>query len=227
MKQYLLEILLESPAIAASGEGWGAVIDTDIVFDELGLPFVPSKRIKGCLKDAAQDAAEMFDMAKIDFDLDLEHTYGLPGLQKSASVYFSNLTIENYDNTRQWLEYLLTQTDYENIISRESILKTFTTLRWQTAINDDGVAEDHSLRTARVINKGIKFLGDIRIDTEMLSQNAIGTEKVLNTLILSCLLCRHMGTSRTRGFGEIACRLISTDGAYLPIPENLEELCMK
>jgi hypothetical protein len=32
MKTYPLEISLESPTIAASGEGWNAVIDTDIVF---------------------------------------------------------------------------------------------------------------------------------------------------------------------------------------------------
>jgi len=232
MTPYQLEIKLQSPTIAASGEGWGAVIDTDIVFDDLGLPFIPSKRIKGCLKDAAQDVVEMLDLAKINFDMDWKLTYGLPGSQASAPVYFSNLTIENYDNTKQWLEYLMYMKNYENIISRETILKTFTTLRWQTAINDDGVAEDHSLRTARVIKKGFTFLGDIWIDTETLdrldnttpSQNS---EKVLNTLILSCFVCNHMGTSRTRGFGQISCRLKSTDGSYLPIPKNLEELCMK
>jgi CRISPR-associated protein Csx10 len=227
MKTYPLEISLESPTIAASGEGWNAVIDTDIVFDDLGLPYIPSKRIKGCLKDAAQDIDEMFDLAGIDFkkELDINNTFGQPGLLSGASVYFANLTIEDYENTRQWLNHLMAMQKYDSIISPEAVLKTFTDLRWQTAIAD-GVAEKHSLRTARVIRKGVRFLGNIQIVTELPGKKDIDESKILNTLILACSVCRHMGTSRTRGFGEITCRLKSTDGTYFPIPEKLEASCM-
>jgi len=226
MKQYHLEILFKSQTIAASGEGLGAVIDTDIVFDHLGLPYIPAKRIKGCLKDAALDIEDMFKLADVQFDLDLNKTFGYEGSKAGATVYFSNLNIENYDNTKQWLSYLKQKKNkgYESILSREVILKTFTHIRRQTAVGSDGVAKKHSLRTARVIKKGVIFTGNINIDSESMSE--LEEKTVLNTLILACSVFRHMGTSRTRGFGEIACRIKAIDGNYLPIPEELEALCM-
>ena len=65
MEEYTLKVKLVSPALTASGEGFGAIIDTDIVFDETGLPYIPAKRIKGCLLDSASEVEEMFSKSEI------------------------------------------------------------------------------------------------------------------------------------------------------------------
>ena len=215
MKTYQLKLKLLSPTLIGSGEGFGALIDTDIVFDDAGIPFVPSKRIKGCLLDSATEVKEIFNDL-IDFPMDIETTFGKKGGDsKSGAVYFSNLTVADYKNNKAWLDYYLKNKKYPDILSRERILETFTEIRQQTAI-ESGVAKDGSLRTIRVIKKGFEFYGDIHIEKE--------SETILDTLMLACLNFRFMGTKRNRGFGEIHCSLLE-NGKELPIPKKLEELC--
>jgi CRISPR/Cas system CMR subunit Cmr4 (Cas7 group RAMP superfamily) len=64
MKTYTLKLTLLSPCLIGSGEGFGAVIDSDIVFDEFGIPYIPAKRIKGCLRDSAIEVCEMFKLGR-------------------------------------------------------------------------------------------------------------------------------------------------------------------
>ncbi|MBW2165009.1 MAG: hypothetical protein JRG74_02580 [Deltaproteobacteria bacterium] len=218
MEEYTLKIKLVSPALTASGEGFGAIIDTDIVFDEMGLPYIPAKRIKGCLLDSAREVKEMFEKSEINCPLCIKKTFGDAGTKTSAPVYISNLYIKDYAKNKEWLNYFLKSDDYKAVLSKEKILKTFTHIRRQTAIGDKGVAKEHSLRTARVINKGICFFGDIK--------TANKDDDIINTLILACLNFRHMGTMRNKGFGEIKCSLYDKKtGSEIPITDKLEGLC--
>lgn len=215
MKNYQLKLKLMSPALIGSGEGFGALIDTDIVFDEVGLPFVPSKRIKGCLRDSATEVKKIFESSDINFSMDIESAFGKIGDSESGTVYFSNLTIDDYENSKAWLDYYLKNSKYSDILSRERILATFTEIRQHTAI-ENGVAKDGSLRTIRLIKKDFEFYGDVHIEKE--------SENILDTLKLACLNFRSAGTKRNRGFGEVHCSLLE-DGKELPIPKKLEELC--
>ncbi|MDM8522011.1 RAMP superfamily CRISPR-associated protein [Desulfococcaceae bacterium HSG8] len=216
MKKHRLELKLESPTLIGSGEGFGSLVDTDIVFDEVGIPFVPSKRIKGCLRDSASEADEMFRSSGITFPTNIEKTFGKAGSSESAPAYFSNLFIENYEENKAWLKYYLKNGNYPGVLSRERILETFTEIRWQTAINPDGVAQPHSLRTIRVVKKGIIFYGDVHIEKQ--------DEAILNTLSVACLNFRLMGTKRNRGFGEVRCTLLNEDDTEFPIQKKLEKI---
>ncbi len=219
MNTYTLQLTLNSPTLIGSGEGFGALIDTDIVFDDVGIPLVPAKRIKGCLRDAALDVQEMFACAKIDFPIQIEQTFGRPGDMQSAPVYFSNLTIEQYQQNHLWLSYLLQTDQYPDILSRDRILDTFTEIRQQTAIDEDsGVADDHSLRTIRVVKKGLSFYGQIQVE------DADPDKAIQHTLLLACLNLRVLGTKRNRGFGEVHCALYAQNKP-ISIPKKLEELC--
>jgi CRISPR-associated protein Csx10 len=226
VKQYTLRLELLSPALIASGEGFGSVIDTDIVFDEVGIPFIPAKRIKGCLLDSAREVKAMFGSAEIpetDMPVQLEKVFGLPGAEKSAPVFFSNLFIEDYKENQAWLQYYLSlkkgrHLQYGNILSRESILETFTEIRQQTAIDEDGVAKEHSLRTFRLARKDLVFYGDLQME-----ENENG---LLETIVLACMNFRRMGSVRNRGFGEVRCSLLDKDNE-IPIQDRLEALCIR
>ncbi len=219
MKEYTLKVKLVSPALTASGEGLGAIIDTDIVFDETGLPYIPAKRIKGCLRDSAREVQEMFEKSEINYLPCIEKTFGVVGTKTSALVYISNLYIENYAKNKEWLNYFLKSNAYKAVLSKDRILETFTHIRRQTAIGEKGVAREHSLRTARVINKGTCFFGDIK--------TADKDDEIINTIALACLNFRHMGTMRNRGFGEIKCSLHDKKtGTEIPITDKLEGLCI-
>ncbi|MDR2749315.1 MAG: hypothetical protein LBC41_01525 [Clostridiales bacterium] len=48
-----IEIRLESDLCAGSGQGFTHVIDSDVCYCKHGIPFIPARRIKGVLRDAA------------------------------------------------------------------------------------------------------------------------------------------------------------------------------
>ena len=47
-------IVLKSDMCVGSGDGFSSGIDLDVCYDGDGLPIIPARRIKGCLKDAAK-----------------------------------------------------------------------------------------------------------------------------------------------------------------------------
>lgn len=206
-----LQILLKSDALIASGEGLGAIIDSDIIFDDLGLPYIPAKRIKGCLRDSISELNELIGNIEIDL------VFGNNQKEITSSVRFSDLYIKDYENTYQTLKYY--QNKFDDYISPSLTTSYFTEIRQQTRISEDGVAEDHSLRTARVIKKGIEFFGDI----EIFSDN----DSILKTLELACLNLRRIGTNRNRGFGEIKCLLLNDKKEQIrtSVITELEKLC--
>jgi len=218
MTNYKLKLELCSPTLVGSGEGFGALIDTDVVFDDVGIPYIPAKRIKGCLRDAALDVRDMFELTETPMCLEIERTFGVSGDMSAAPVYFSNLTIPEYQPTYEWLKYLLKSKKYPTILSPSQIAKTFTELRQQTKINEDGTAIEGSLRTSRVIKKGGCFYGEIAVYDEDADQ------RIQQTLLLACLNFRAFGTKRTRGLGEVRCLLLDDQGNDIAFPQTLEAL---
>jgi len=216
MKKSEIEIELLSPALAGSGVGFGAGIDADVVFDDFGMPFIPAKRLKGCLRDSVEEVREIFSLAGIvEDEIQIEKTFGKTGDERSAPVYFSNLCIEDYEQNYAWLRYFLKSEKYKSLIMPERILGAFTEIRRQTQI-DDGVALDHSLRTIRVLRKGRRFSGEVHVERD--------DAHIQTTLLLACRNFRRFGTRRNRGFGEIRCTL-RENGQPLFIDQKLEALC--
>ena len=212
--QYRIKITLESDTLTGSGEGFGAVIDNDIVFDHLGLPYIPAKRIKGCLRQSAEEVNDMLELSKIGERFDIDSIFGEPGCEESAPVFFHNLHLTGYENFRSWLKYYLDQKEWKQFLSPEIILDYFTTLRQQTAIDEEGKALPHALRTSRILRKGNSFFGEINFISD--------DEHMIEALNLACRNLRYIGTRRNRGFGRVTCELLK-NGKPLPSP-ILEEV---
>jgi len=73
----------------------------------------------------------------------------------------------------------------------------------QTRIDDEGIADDHSLRTIRVIRKGLTFEGEIKTQIPNADSEFL--------LELACANLRRIGTKRNRGLGEVKCSLNGSD----------------
>ena len=54
-----IKIKLLSDLCTASGETHNSLIDLDVVYDEYGLPYIPAKRLKGCIREAALEMQEL------------------------------------------------------------------------------------------------------------------------------------------------------------------------
>ena len=87
-----ITIKLLSDLCTCSGETYNSMVDMDVVYDEYGIPYIPAKRIKGCIREAA---LEMMQMEIISLEM-YERLFGKEGNQKSA-FSLSNAYITDYD----------------------------------------------------------------------------------------------------------------------------------
>jgi CRISPR-associated protein Csx10 len=152
-----------------------------------------AKRLKGCLRECAE---EIRDSDSHTYQIAFEKLFGKPGQERGESLKLGNgyLTQKNADN-----EFVDIYSAYKNELEganlpHSEVLELFTSLRRQTALDENGQAEPNTLRSKRVINKGqyFEFAVDIPDDCADL-------------LDRSCKTLRYMGLNRTRGLGEIKC----------------------
>lgn len=196
-QKYIMQIQLLSDTLIGSAEGYGAIIDKDSVFDEVGLPIIPGKRIKGVLREQA-DLLQKFGGLN-----SVKKLFGDIGITERTTEYLSvsSFTLADYQANKEYLKYLIQQGQ----ISRSEVIEYFTTLRMMTRIDDEGIAADTSLRTFRVLNKGLVFSGELRFDRD--------EEKIFENIVS---LTRRIGSMRNRGLGHIQCKLFS------PVNQEIE-----
>ncbi|MBB5325138.1 CRISPR-associated protein Csx10 [Anoxybacillus tepidamans] len=184
------------------------IYDADIHFDSYGIPFIPAKRIKGCLKEAA---LELMDVDHSIQRATFEKLFGLPGT-KDSIVKIGNGYIDNYEKIIQELKKLI-ESQYKKYAHPLLIQSYFTTARIQTSIDPTShTVKDHSLRTTRLIKSGLMFYFDVHFDEF--------DRDCIELLEKSCKLLRRIGLNRTRGWGEVACNLerdghVPTDNQYV------------
>ncbi len=192
-----LKLTLLSDAIPGSGEGLSGMIDTDIRYDDTGIPFIPGKRLKGLLRESALECQD----AGILSENDVKTIFGVSGNDTGCVLKIGNGYLTSYANLRQFLRKV--QNDdglgLHSLFNKEAILRYFTYIREQTTIDPKtGTAQENTLRTIRVLRKNLVFEFDCFSDHP---------EK-LKTI---CQVTRHFGISRTRGFGEIMLSLIDEE----------------
>ena len=185
-----LTIKLLSDSCTCSGETYNSMVDMDVVYDENGLPYIPAKRIKGCIREAA---LEMMEFGLIEREK-YEKIFGKEGNHRSA-FSLSNAYIENYD---QIVATLKAYKDNE-LVCQQKVLNEYTSIRTQTAVDlETGVADENSLRTIRVVNKGLVFEADCEMNE---------SAETVELLKQAVSLVKHIGVSRTRGLGLVEMRL--------------------
>lgn len=201
---YLLEIRLRSATSPGSGEGWAGMIDSDIIFDELGLPYIPARRIRGILREMAYDVGvtcgPYLKNISPPFSIDdVDKLFGNPGQSQASLLRIENAYLEDYQHIRQWIDW--TQRRMPEIITPERVVAVFTHLRQQTAIEATyGVAKPGSLRTTRVLNRNQKFISQVYIESDKPGHEAL--------IALAVQITRYLGSKRNRGLGKVKCRLL-------------------
>ena len=101
---FKMKIQLLSETLIGAAEGFGAIIDKDSVFDEVGLPIVPGKRVKGILREQA-------NLLKSNGYLHIqpEVLFGTAGLTNKSVEYLSvsNFLLPDYEMNKNYLKYLI------------------------------------------------------------------------------------------------------------------------
>lgn len=142
-----ISIKLLSDLCCYSGEVYNTTVDTDVVYDDYGLPYIPAKRLKGCIREAALELYEMGLMPHYNA------IFGKEGSDASAFT-ISNAKLENYDAKVKELK----QFEKTDFVNQQNVLSLYTYLRTQTAVDTNtGTAIENSLRTLRVLKKRFNF----------------------------------------------------------------------
>lgn len=182
----LLKITLKSDLCAAVGKNYAVVIDNDTSLDEYGIPYIPSRRLKGCLRDAAK---------MIGFsESEIEKLFGTGGNSVSGTLRLGDARIKNYFECVEEI-----RTDG---ISPANVTDLFCSLRNQTALEND-TAKDGSLRFTRVVNRFSPFENK---EMEFYSEIEFGDDdyQLIERL---CKALRNIGYHRNRGLGSVVCVL--------------------
>lgn len=197
MKEMQIEISLLSPMQLGSGQA-DIIIDSEAVHDEYGMPYFPAKRFKGLLYESAVEMAEMSCEKWFSRD-DVDKLFGNKE-NLSAGFRVDNFVLPDYENMcKQWK---MLQKSYPALFHAKNVWRTYTEVRYQTAIDKEtGTAAEGSLRNMRVVDAGLKFLGNIYLFDEKKINQEIITKALLNL--------RYVGAKRNRGFGEVKCSVIS------------------
>lgn len=195
-----LEIRLRSDLCAGNGESVGNSIDTDVCMDAVGLPYIPSRRIKGCLRQAACDLQKMGypEASQKNIDSLFGDAFGQEGC-----FFIENAVIEGAASIRKYL-----QSEVPSVVKAaahsSNIERLFTTVRGQTRL-EDGVKVDNSLRFTRVIShydplepeekKEMCFQAPFFLETD--------NSALIDLFDACCKATRHIGTNRNRGLGNV------------------------
>ncbi|MDD4049024.1 MAG: RAMP superfamily CRISPR-associated protein, partial [Clostridia bacterium] len=217
MKTGWLEVELRSEMCPATGEGVAGIVDTEIAH-EYGLPIIPAKRIKGCLLEVAKELLDCDVVGMKEVCL----LFGASGQGNSGMLHVQDLHIykvPNFLGIKGDTSEFITVEDYDDLVQRlknqnkilpAEVLDELTFLRTRTAIEGESkTAKKTSLRTLRVMKKGIVLRCKVSIDTYLKEDKKKDKkEKKIERLLKDCVKgLRHMGLGKTRGLGEVRCRL--------------------
>lgn len=179
-----IRIELLSDLCTYSGGTYNSLVDMDVIYDEYGIPYIPAKRIKGCIREAALEMQELGVISAEEY----HRLFGREGNQKST-FWLSNAYIKDYKQILSDLQKF----QVKELVTPQNVLEQYTSMRTQTAVKlENGVADKTSLRTLRVVNKGLVFEAECAVKEEDKKnfRNAVS-------------LVKHMGVSRTRGLGLV------------------------
>ena len=170
-----------------SGLAAGADVDALVVKDENGLPFIPGKTIKGLVREAVEEIRG-FDKKEID-DLFIK-TFG----------YFENDKKEMYRGETFFTNATLSKEETEAIISNGAARFMYRSIS-STAIKEDGIAKENSLRKIQVTVPCI-LTGEIH-DIPDESEN-----EITNAL----MYIKRLGQGRNRGLGRCTITITEKGG---------------
>ena len=207
-RKYELVITLKSDLCAGSGYSYAGIVDSDVCYDSNGFPYIAARRLKGCLREAA----ELIGFTKEE----IGKIFGQGGEEKVSGIYIDNAYIENYEELRRDCEKLDKQ--YCKYITRQNILSQFTSVKAQTKIEKSGTAKDNSLRFTRTVNhyspldpkREMRFRAQVEMPDEPERDEAArekNLEETVDKLKKIAKALRNIGMNRNRGLGSVKCSL--------------------
>lgn len=220
-KQGEIHITLYSDFCSGNGYSYYGTIDSEAEHDTFGLPFIPARRLKGCLRECAR---LLRDSGLWEESTDpLNYLFGVSGDDSTKGIKIENAYISGYEQIKVGLKLLQENKEIKKYISPDEVLDLFSDVKAQTKI-ENGVADDNSLRFTRIIHQFSPFDKENRLEFIAKVEYPDGQEDKLKQI---CKALRHIGMNRNRGLGCVKCEFKAEDKAAdtkddIEIVENVE-----
>lgn len=210
----IIRIELLSDLCAGSGYSYAGVIDSDVVADRYGFPYIPARRIKGCMLEAARMIKALPEIKD-----SIAPLFGIRGDERPGALTIGNAYIEDYPNLVKALQ-IHNDTEGQDKISKEMLLQQFTSVRAQTAIDASGSANDNTLRFIRVVNQTYPWSNEHMVFCAEVTYPETYKEALRNILKAT----RSIGMDRNRGLGNVHCTLASDNKGDTAIRQSGESV---
>lgn len=189
-----IEIELLSDAAFSRGESTAGVVDIEVEHDDLGLPFLGGKTVRGLLRDSWLSMRNCFrELGEAG-----ERVFGPEAdVEECAILRIGDAVVDA--RSRAWIE--AAEKRRNNPLSPVEVLEALTDIRRQTSEErTTGAPAETTLRSVRVLIRGLKLRAPLHWFQEP-------TEADFRVLALAALATRHAGLARNRGRGHIRMSL--------------------
>ena len=220
-KQGEIHITLYSDFCSGNGYSYYGTIDSEAEHDTFGLPFIPARRLKGCLRECAR---LLRDSGLWEESIDpLNYLFGVSGDDSTKGIRIENAYISGYEQIKVGLKLLQENKEIKKYILPDEVLDLFSDVKAQTKM-ENGVADDNSLRFTRIIHQFSPFNKENRLEFIAKVEYPDDQEDKLKQI---CKALRHIGMNRNRGLGCVKCEFKAEDKAAdtkddIEIVENVE-----
>lgn len=163
-----------------SGLSAGADLDSLVVKDSDGLPFIPGKTIKGLLREAVEDISQLKKETNAGWITDAFGNFGDKDDSKRGYLFFTNAELPEME---------------QKAIKSNNVSKFLYRGIANTAIDIDGVAKNKSLRKIEVVVPCVLYGSIKTIDTDNIGDVFIHIEEAFSHI-------KRLGQNRNRGLGR-------------------------
>jgi CRISPR/Cas system CSM-associated protein Csm3 (group 7 of RAMP superfamily) len=202
MSKYKLKIKLLSDTTFGRGDGVAGIVDQEVEHDPYGLPYLRGRTLKGLLSEECDNLIYTLSDNKEYWQKVSSSLFGKTGsgLDIMAAVHIGNAQLP-LD-----LQQAVALAIQAKELTSQQVLSSLTSIRKQTAIDSKtGVADEGSLRSARVVLRESEFVSDLFFEAQIIE------EDMLTLLAVGALSLRHLGSGRNRGRGYVRCTLLSAE----------------
>ncbi|MGE3524767.1 MAG: RAMP superfamily CRISPR-associated protein [Gemmatimonadales bacterium] len=192
----LLQIELLSDTTFSRGEGAAGVVDTEVERDEIGMPFIGGKTVRGLLRDSWLSMSRHFP----DLEQAAERVLGRSqALDESCRLRIGDAVLPA--PIRATVRGAAERPEHP--LAPGAILDGFTSIRYQTAEDrETGAPDVTTLRSSRVVLRGFTLEAGLSwLDSYR------PTASDVRLLALCALATRHGGLLRNRGRGHLRMSL--------------------
>ena len=165
-----------------SGLTAGADIDALVIKDSDRLPFIPGKTLKGLIREAVEDYAS-FTSIESDYNQAFGTEADGSGMPSKGTLYFTNATLDERER-KAIIDNKAQQFLYQK--------------RSRTAIDENGIAKEHSLRSIQTVVPCTLYASIMNVP-----------EELCEVLEKSLGMIKRMGVNRNRGLGRCQFSVVS------------------